>query len=450
VILRTIHNYVIKQQIGQGGMGAVYLAEHARIGRRVAIKVLLPATSAQPDLVRRFFNEAKAAAEIRNPHIVDVIDFGELEDGTSYIIMEWLEGRSLAEALAKDGRIAIPRAVHIARGIGRALTAAHERGIVHRDLKPDNIMLVRHDDDADFVKVLDFGIAKLTMSGASDVQTVAGAIMGTPHYMSPEQCRGAVVDQRTDVYALGVILYEMLSGRRPFAGSNMAELFEAHLHQTPPPLRAIDPKIPPTVEQAILQALAKDPDKRFARVDALVNAFADVLTGPMPVTIPPPGSPLASSPVGEARVLPTVAPPMRAAGAPPPRNFLTTLTAQLVPLAEKLGIRTRRAQLIALAVSALFAVVMLWLAFRSPPMAVSADGAVVPAERVDLVDKLYSARSCRERRTAALQLIALDDKRYLESLRAARERKGGFLGLERVNGCMSRELDAAIRRLETK
>ena len=156
MILRTIHNYVIKEQIGQGGMGAVYLAEDARIGRRVAIKVLLPATSAQPELVRRFFNEAKAATEIRNPHIVDVIDFGELEDGTSYIIMEWLEGRSLAQALTQDGRFNIPRAVHVARGIGRALSAAHEReSIVHRDSSsPDNIFLVRHDDDADFVKVL--------------------------------------------------------------------------------------------------------------------------------------------------------------------------------------------------------------------------------------------------------------------------------------------------------
>src|SRR6185436_3767475 len=156
--------YVVKQQIGQGGMGAVYLAEHVRLGKRVAIKVLLPAISAQPDLVRRFFNEAKAATEIHNPHIVDVIDFGELDDGSTYIIMEWLEGRSLAEALA-EGRFNLARAVHVARGIGRALSAAHERGIVHRDLKPDNIFLVRHDDDPDFVKVLDFGIAKLTLGG---------------------------------------------------------------------------------------------------------------------------------------------------------------------------------------------------------------------------------------------------------------------------------------------
>ncbi len=439
MILRTIHNYVIKEQIGQGGMGAVYLAEHARIGRRVAIKVLLPATSAQPDLVRRFFNEAKAAAEIRNPHIVDVIDFGELEEGTSYIIMEWLDGRSLADALAKDGRIAIPRAVHIARGIGRALAAAHERGIVHRDLKPDNIFLVRHDDDADFVKVLDFGIAKLTLGGASDVQTVAGAIMGTPHYMSPEQCRGAVVDQRTDVYALGVILYEMLSGRRPFQGRNMAELFDAHMNQTPPSLRSLDPSIPPSVEQAIFQALAKDPDKRFARVDALITAFADVLTGPMPVTIPPPGSPLSP----EQRASPTVTPGRNQANALPGLDRLTGFL-------TRVGLKSARAQLLALGGVMALMVLGLWLALRKPPMAVSTDGMVVPAERVDLVDKLYSGRSCKERRSAALQLIALDDKRYLESLRAARERHGGFFNLERVNGCMSRELDAAIRRLETK
>ena len=344
-------------------------------------------------------------------------------------------GRSLAQALVEDGRFNIPRAVHVARGIGRALSAAHERGIVHRDLKPDNIFLVRHDDDADFVKVLDFGIAKLALGGASDVHTVAGAIMGTPHFMSPEQCQGKPVDRRTDVYALGVVLYQMLSGRLPFRGSNMAELFDQHMHQAPAPLRTLDASIPPSVDQAIQQALAKDPDKRFARVDALITAFSDVLTGPlpaMPATLAPPSS----SP--DSRSTPTLAPPMRSG----PLQRAT-------PLLHRLGLRTARAQLAAAGGAALVLILGLWLGLRSPAMVMTPDGPV-PAERVDLLDKLYSGRSCKERRTAALQLIALDDKRYLESLRAARERHGGFFGIQRVNGCMSRELDAAIRHLETK
>jgi serine/threonine protein kinase len=424
MIGRTIQNYVVKQQIGQGGMGAVYLAEHTRLGKRVAIKVLLPALSAQPELVQRFFNEARAATEIHNPHIVDVMDFGELEDGSSYIVMEWLEGRTLAEALRTDGRFDLPRAVHVARGIGRALNAAHQRGIVHRDLKPDNIFLVRHDDDPDFVKVLDFGIAKLSLGGDSDVHTVAGAILGTPHYMSPEQCQGKSVDQRTDVYAMGIILYEMLTGRRPFEGRNMAELFDQHMNHPAPSLRSIVPTIPATVEQAVLQALAKDPEKRFARVDAVTNAFGDILTGPLPVTAPV-GSSFRTS-------LPTVPPPMR-----------------VRPLLERAGLRTQRAQILALAGAACLFVLFLWLAFRSPSTVMTPDGPV-PAERIDLVERVYSGHSCKDRRAAALQLIALDDKRYLETLRAARERQGGWFGVQHVNGCMARELDAAVRRLETK
>src|SRR3954468_8537129 len=142
-------------------MGAVYLARHPRIGKEVAIKVLLPALSRDPELVQRFFHEAKAAAEIKDAHIVDVLDFGELDDGSSYIVMEWLEGRSLAELLRAETKLPLARVKKIARGIGRPLAPAHARGIVHRDLKPDNIFLVRHDDEHDFVKVLDFGIAKL-------------------------------------------------------------------------------------------------------------------------------------------------------------------------------------------------------------------------------------------------------------------------------------------------
>jgi hypothetical protein len=273
MIGQTVGNYVVRKKIGEGGMGAVYVAEHQRLGRRVAVKVLLPQMNASAEMVARFFNEAKAATEIRNQHIVDVLDFGELPGGASYIVMEWLEGQSLAQLLAEQGKLPPGRVAHIAEGIAKALEAAHAHGIVHRDLKPDNIFLIDRDGDADFVKVLDFGIAKLT-GDAADVRTQTGAILGTPYYMSPEQCDGGRIDRRTDVYAVGVILYQMLTGRLPFTGSKLTELLVAHATQAPPPLRSIDPTIAPSIEGAVLQALEKDPERRFNSVAALARAVA--------------------------------------------------------------------------------------------------------------------------------------------------------------------------------
>jgi len=277
MIGETIGNYVIRSKIGEGGMGAVYLAEHARLGRRVAVKVLLPHLGGSAEIVARFFNEAKAATDIKNEHIIDVLDFGELRDGSSYIVMEWLEGQSLADLLTRE-RLPIARTMHIARGIGEALAAAHARGIVHRDLKPDNIFLVTRGGDPDFVKVLDFGIAKLTLANAGDVRTQTGAMMGTPLYMAPEQIKGAHVDQRTDIYAMGIILYQMLTGVLPFQVTTLTDLLIAHTTQTPPPLRTHDPTIPTAVESVVLHALEKDPPRRFASVEELVRAFASAST----------------------------------------------------------------------------------------------------------------------------------------------------------------------------
>jgi serine/threonine-protein kinase len=286
VIGRTIGNYVVQQKIGEGGMGAVYLAEHPRIRRQVAIKVLLPQFSSNPAVVARFFNEARAANEIRNEHIIDIIDFGELaDDGSSYIIMEWLDGRSLNSELQAAGRFPVPRAIHVARGIARALAAAHAHGIVHRDLKPDNIFLLRRAEDPDFVKVLDFGIAKLTQqaNGQEDfAKTQTGAILGTPAYMSPEQCRGLTIDHRTDIYALGCILYHMLAGRLPFDAPALGELLLKHITEIPPSPRSMDPSIPPNVDLAVMKALEKDPNNRFQRVEEVLAALSGVETGAFP------------------------------------------------------------------------------------------------------------------------------------------------------------------------
>ena len=283
MIGRTIGNYVVRDKIGEGGMGVVYLAEHPRIGRRVAIKVLLPQLSSNPEVVARFFTEARASSAIKNEHIIDIIDFGELPDGSSYITMEWLEGESLAALLERERALPLSRVQHIARGIGRALTAAHAHGIVHRDLKPDNIFLVTHGDDRDFVKVLDFGIAKLmgddTGGQVPGAKTRTGAIIGTPMYMSPEQCRGVAVDERSDTYSFGIILYQMLGGQVPFAAEGLGDLLLMHMTEPPRSLRELVPSLPVEIERAVQQALEKDPQKRYARVEQLVTALGVVGTG---------------------------------------------------------------------------------------------------------------------------------------------------------------------------
>jgi serine/threonine-protein kinase len=281
VIGRTIGSYVVKEKIGQGGMGAVYLAEHPRIHKQVAIKVLLPEYGKDPVQVHRFFNEAKSVNEIRNEHIIDIIDFGELpEDGVHYIIMEWLDGRSLSSVLEAEPKLPVPRAVHIARGIGRALAAAHQKGVVHRDLKPDNIFLLQRGEDPDFAKVLDFGIAKLMGEDqAKHMKTQTGQIVGTPYFMAPEQCRGQPIDPRTDVYALGCIVYRMLAGKLPFEASALGELLVQHMMVPPKPLREQHPEIPAGVEFAVLKAMEKEPAARWQRVEEFLAALSEIQTG---------------------------------------------------------------------------------------------------------------------------------------------------------------------------
>jgi serine/threonine-protein kinase len=287
VIGSVIGNYVVKAKVGEGGMGVVYLAEHPRLGRKVAIKLLHAQFSQTPEFVSRFFVEAKAATEIGSDHIVGVLDFGELPDGQSYLILEWLEGHSLAQVLTDEKKLSLVRAIHIARGVARALAAAHAIGIVHRDLKPDNVFLVRKEDDPEFAKVLDFGIAKLLHEGKNDavrVKTETGAIFGTPAYMSPEQCRGAEkVDPRSDIYSLGVIFFEMVTGRVPFEAQGLGDLLIAHMTEEPPPLRAIDQTIPEPIEAAIAKSLHKSPDLRFQSMDAFMTALSDAWAASGPI-----------------------------------------------------------------------------------------------------------------------------------------------------------------------
>jgi serine/threonine protein kinase len=274
VIGTRINNYEIVALIGEGGMGNVYLARHALIGREVAVKVLHAQLAADQGLVKRFINEAQAATAIRHPNIIYVMDAGLLPDsGRPYITMELLSGENLARRLARAGTLSVAQAIDVARQTASALAAAHAKGIIHRDLKPDNLFLVPHGSlpGHEVVKVLDFGIAKLRseigdLKAAAPVQTQTGILMGTPPYMSPEQCKGVStqIDLRTDVYALGIILFEMVCGRTPFSAAGFGELLVMHILKPPPPPRSINPQIPEALEALILKALAKLPEERFA------------------------------------------------------------------------------------------------------------------------------------------------------------------------------------------
>jgi serine/threonine-protein kinase len=268
MIGQRLNNFEIVRLVGEGGMGAVYEAEHPVIRRKVAVKVLRRELAVDGVLVRRFINEARATNEIRHPGIIEIIDVGMFPDGVPYLIMEMLEGESLARRLERRQWLSVDEALDFALQAASALFAAHSHGIVHRDLKPDNVFLV---DDQRFagrelVKILDFGIAKLKGDlSTNPVDTKLGSVIGTPAYMSPEQCRGIpdAVDHRTDVYSLGIILYEMLCGEPPFIAPGPGDLMMMHMTTAPQPISERRPDVPPLVEEVILKMLAKHRDERF-------------------------------------------------------------------------------------------------------------------------------------------------------------------------------------------
>ncbi|MDB4977230.1 MAG: Serine/threonine protein kinase PrkC, regulator of stationary phase [Myxococcaceae bacterium] len=255
--------YEIERVLGEGGMGLVYKARHVTLGKPLAIKVLKAEVSKDQEIVQRFRQEAQSATAIGNHHIIDISDFGALPDGSTYFVMEFLDGISLTKAIEPNKPLKSTRTIHIAKQLCRALGAAHDVGIVHRDLKPDNIYLISRGGDKDFVKVLDFGIAKV--GGQKSKLTQVGQVFGTPHYMSPEQCAGTQVDKRTDIYALGVIMYEMTSSRVPFDADNLMGILTKHLYEEPVQPHELPPPVdvPPALEAVIMKCLAKKPDLRY-------------------------------------------------------------------------------------------------------------------------------------------------------------------------------------------
>jgi serine/threonine-protein kinase len=264
---KVVGNYQMEEVLAEGGMGIIFLAKHVKLGRKVALKMLRPQFSDNKKAVTRFFREARAVNEIQHDNIIEITDFIEDHEGDNYYIMELLEGQDLRKLLAKEGPLSVPRALGIAIQISNALAAVHEAGIVHRDLKTENVFMVKRGENPDFVKLLDFGVAKLIRhTDEEDIhKTIEGTILGTAEYMSPEQASGKPVDFRTDVYSLGVILYEMITGRRPISGKSFSEIIYNQLTMTPirpSQIKGLTINLPLHLEDLIMQCMEKDPESR--------------------------------------------------------------------------------------------------------------------------------------------------------------------------------------------
>jgi len=279
--------YDVSQQIGQGGMGAVYKGKHRLIGKQVAIKVLLRKYAEDPQVVARLEQEARLASSIGHEHIVDITDFGQTNDGRTFVVMEYMEGESLGERLDREGKLEFSDAIHIGQQIASALGAAHKKGVIHRDVKPENVFLLSR-KKKDFVKVLDFGISKAqpqSGSGESSPRlTQTGMVLGTPLYMSPEQARGEEeLDHRIDIYALGVILYEMVTGETPFQGKNYFNILSQLISSEIPSPKEKRSDISAGFESIILHALDKDPVNRYATMEQVEKDLAALARSEAPI-----------------------------------------------------------------------------------------------------------------------------------------------------------------------
>jgi tRNA A-37 threonylcarbamoyl transferase component Bud32 len=565
--------YRVIAPLGRGGMGAVYRVEHTMMKKEMALKLLHPELGRLEEIARRFEREAEAAAKLDHPNIIHVTDFGRTGDGQLFLVMELLNGVALADVIRPDGvngqRLEVRRALDIERQILRALDRAHAVGIVHRDLKPDNIMLIERDGERDVVKLLDFGIAKMIATAEEErgeVLTQAGVVFGTPEYLSPEQAMGEEADGRADLYSAGVVLYEMLTGRRPFEAPSKVAVVSMHITQKAMPVTQAAPEaaIPRALERVVDRAMAKKRDERFANAQEFLQAIDAIgestrlraqsqplEVGLKPVTdswqwlvsrareagVPRPRMAVAVALAVVAVVAALILFGRHASSPKRHRVELADALARAEMLLQRGELEPARAVLQQLesanpdtprvrylfgnldyaqgererALSEYHEAIRLDSSYRNDPVlrgnvralverrGEGAQAVTLLAEDVgkdalpDLVacargckdervrrraaeaaaklggpllaeetkpaaddpkeaaiERLRTGRSCRERKGGALELIATGDKRYLDNLRAARDRRGGFFGLSQINACMRRDLDAAIRQLEAE
>lgn len=331
--------YRITAKLGEGGMGAVYRGVHESLRKPVALKFMVPSARSDAELAKRFEREAVATANLKHPNISETTDYGQLPDGTLYLVMECIDGKNLRELVAA-GRLPPARALAIVKQIGAALSFAHESDVVHRDLKPDNVIVFDRGSTSDLVKVIDFGIARMNsaFTGGKTALTQAGTVFGTPDYMAPEQAMGQAVDPRADQYALGAIAFELFTGKPPYAADNAASLMYMHVGAPIPRVSDLAPDLPPQISDVVAKMMAKLPDERFVSVDealaALGRAFeAPPLSTPMsaPMTTPMSSGPMTTPMSSAPKTVPNAPPTLVSGAAPAPVYAPRTLVSPAAP-----------------------------------------------------------------------------------------------------------------------
>ena len=418
--------YRITGLLGRGGMGSVYRAEHVRIRRPVALKLLHPEYAAIDEIARRFEREAFATGRIDHPNIVTVSDFGELPDGTMFLVMELLDGVSLADVLADEKRLSIDRALGITKHVLRGLGHAHACDIVHRDVKPENVLLVEHAGQREFAKLLDFGIAKLL--GEAEVEeggeklTQAGVAFGTPAYISPEQATGSPTDHRADLYSTSAMLFEMLTGRAPFISEEKLKLLAMHATRPAPRMRDIAPEleIPQELELIVARGLQKEPGDRYPTAASFLADIDDYLDRRIAAKKAVPTD------TEVERALATIDPATPAGHS---RNSpITVHTGMIVIGHDK---RKWVYSGIAIAIMALVIFIVANAAGAGSSEALSRP-----------LDDLVGAKTCAQRREAIPRLVEVGDPGVIPALQQARDRND--------NKCLIKEANAAIAKLKKK